>query len=159
MGIDVSALKPQTDPHPERMQTYHYLPYRFDSKLEIDFFSQEILPLIKDKKLEVYFNGDDTVTEFKINCYKRTGKLWQYIGKYVPDFLLLSRDQDNRINKIIIIETKGEGFAAKFADKRDFMETEFVQKNNEKFLYLEDTQTPEQRRATTLNAINSFFNE
>lgn len=114
----------------------------------------------------MYFNGDDTVTEFKINCYKRTGKLWQYIGKYVPDFLLLSRDQDNRINKIIIIETKGEGFAAKFADKRDFMETEFVQKNNEKFgyerfkfLYLEDTQTPEQRRATTLNVINSFFNE
>lgn len=164
MGIDVSALKPQTDPHPERTQTYHYLPYRFDSKLEIDFFSQEILPLIKDKKLEVYFNGDDTVTEFKINCYKRTGKLWQYIGKYVPDFLLLSRDQDNRINKIIIIETKGEGFAAKFADKRDFMETEFVQKNNEKFgyerfnfLYLEDTQTPEQRRQKTLQTINNFF--
>ena len=29
MGVDVSALlKPKADPHPERNQTYHYLPYR-----------------------------------------------------------------------------------------------------------------------------------
>ena len=36
MGVDVSALlKPKTDPYPERNQTYHYLPYRFDSGLEM----------------------------------------------------------------------------------------------------------------------------
>ena len=165
MGIDVSTLKPQSDPHPERSQTYHYLPYRFDSKLEIDYFSKEILPLIHGKALELYFNGDDTLTEFKINCYKKIGTQWRYIGKYVPDFLLLSRKENNEIDKIIIIETKGEGFAAKFAERREFMETEFVRKNNEQFgykrfdfLYLEDTLSAEQRRQKTLEAINNFFN-
>lgn len=165
MGIDVSTLKPQSDPHPERSQTYHYLPYRFDSKLEIDYFSKEILPLIHGKELELYFNGDDIITEFKINCYKKHGTQWRYIGKYVPDFLLLSRKENNEIDKIIIIETKGEGFAAKFAERREFMETEFVRKNNERFgykrfnfLYLEDTLSSEQRRQKTLEAINDFFN-
>lgn len=165
LGQDVSALKPQKDPHPERKQTYHYMPYRFDSGLEIEYFSKEILPLINGKPLELYFNGDDTLTEFKINCYKKNGAQWRYIGKYVPDFLLLSRTADNLIDKVIIIETKGEGFAAKFADKREFMQSEFIQKNNEKigysrfeFLYLEDTLTAEQRRQKTLQKINEFFN-
>ena len=165
LGIDVSALRnPLPDPHPERSQTYHYLPYRFDSGLERHFLSQEILPLIKEKALEVYFNGDDTLTEFKIDCYKRVGNHWRYIGRYVPDFLLLSRNEQNEIDKVIIIETKGEGFAAKFKDRLDFM-SEFVKKNNDKFgyrrfyfLYLEDTIPPEQRRQKTLAAIKNFFN-
>ncbi len=165
LGQDVSKLMPQQDPHPERNQTYHYLPYRFDSSLEKDYFSTEILPLIKDKDLEIYFNGDDTLTEFKINCYNKVGSQWRYIGRYVPDFLLLGRNAENEIDKVIIIETKGEGFAAKFADKRKFMETEFVKKNNEKFgyhrfefLYLEDTMNAEQRRQKTLQTIKDFFN-
>ncbi len=165
MGIDVSTLlKPKSDPHPERSQSYHYLPYRFDSSLEQHFLSEEILPLIKEKALEVYFNGDDTLTEFKINCYSKSGKNWRYIGRYVPDFLLLSRNELKQIDKVIIIETKGEGFAAKFKDKLDFM-SEFVKKNNDMFgyqrfdfLYLEDTLTPEQRRQKTLMAIKDFFN-
>ena len=165
LGIDVSALRnPKPDPHPERNQTYHYLPYRFDSGLERHFLSQEVLPLIREKALEVYFNGDDTLTEFKINCFKRIGNNWRYIGRYVPDFLLLSRNEQKQIDKVIIIETKGEGFAAKFKDRLDFM-SEFVKKNNDKFgyqrfdfLYLEDTITPEQRRQKTLAAIKNFFN-
>lgn len=165
LGQDVSKLMPQQDPHPERNQTYHYLPYRFDSSLEKDFFSTEIIPLIKDKNLEIYFNGDDALTEFKINCYNKVGSQWRYIGRYVPDFLLLSRNAKNEIDKVIIIETKGEGFAAKFADKRKFMETEFVMKNNEKFgyrrfdfLYLEDTLNADQRRQKTIKAVKDFFN-
>ena len=165
LGQDVSALKPQTDPHPERTQTYHYLPYRFDSNLEVDYFSKEVLPLINGKALELYFNGDDTLTEFKINCYKKHGMQWRYIGKYVPDFLLLSRNEANQIDKVIIIETKGEGFAPAFADKKAFMETEFISKNNEQFgykrfefLYLEDTLTADERRQRTLEAIGNFFN-
>ena len=166
MGVDVSALiKPKTDPYPERNQTYHYLPYRFDSGLEMRFLSEEILPLIKDKGLEVYFNGDDTLTEFKINCYAKSGNKWQYRGKYVPDFLLISRNEDKQIDKVIIIETKGEGFAAKFKDRLDFIQNEFVQKNNDAFgykrfdfLYLEDTLSAEQRRKKTIHAINDFFN-
>ncbi len=165
MGVDVSALKPQSDPHPERNQTYHYLPYRFDSKLEIDYFSTEILPLIHGKALELYFNGDDTLTEFKINCYKKQGIHWQKIKGYVPDFLLISRNEEKKIEKILIIETKGEGFAPAFAEKKAFMEEQFVPMNNERygykrfdFLYLEDTLTAEQRRQKTLTAINDFFN-
>ena len=165
LGIDVSALRnPKSDPHPERSQTYHYLPYRFDSGLEKHFLSQEVLPLIKGKNLEVYFNGDDTLTEFKIDCFKRVDRNWQRIGGYVPDFLMLSRNADKQIDKVLIIETKGEGFAAKFKDRLDFM-SEFVKKNNDKFgyqrfdfLYLEDTITPEQRRQKTLTAIKNFFN-
>ena len=152
------------DPHPERKQTYHYLPYRFDSGLEREFFKDSILPYLKDKPLEIYFNGDDSLTEFKIDCYKQVGKEWTYIGKYVPDFLLLSRKDDGTIHRIIIIETKGEGFAAKFADRKKFMETEFIQKNNERFgyerfhfLYLEDTQSKEEREKLTIKTIIEFF--
>ena len=164
MGIDVSALRhPKPDPHPERKQTYHYLPYRFDSGLEMRFLSEEILPLIKNKGLEVYFNGDDTLTEFMISCYTKTNRGWRYIGKYVPDFLLIKRNDEKQIDKVIIIETKGEGFAAKFKERKEFMK-EWVDRNNEQFgyprfsfLYLEDTLTSEQRRQKTLQAINDFF--
>ena len=104
------------------------------------------------------------MTEFKIDCYRQSGKEWRYIGKYVPDFLLISRNADKQIHKIIIIETKGEGFAAKFADKRNFIETEFIKKNNEKFgyprfsfLYLEDTLSREEQERRTLRAINQFL--
>lgn len=164
MGLEMPKL---SDPHPERSQTYHYLPYRFDSKLEREFFWESMLPILKERypALEFYFNGDDTLTEFKIDCYKQKGNEWQYIGKYVPDFLLLKRDDAGKINKIIIIETKGEGFAAKFADRRQFMETEFIRKNNERFgyerfcfLYLEDTLSKEMREMQTLQTIEHFFN-
>lgn len=147
----------------ENNQTYHYLPYHFDSKFETDYFSSSLRTIIKDKQLEVYFNGEDELTAFKIRCYKQNGKQWSYIGKYAPDFLLLSRDVQNNIKQVIIIETKGEGFAAKFADRRNFM-SEFVKRNNEKFgydkfsfLYIEDTLSPKERDILTINAINQFF--
>ena len=165
MGIDTSSLVPKKDSHPEREKSYHYLPYHFDSRLEIEYFADSILPIIKDKNLEIYFNGDDSLTEFKIDCYRQKGNSWQYIGKYVPDFLLMSRNANNEIHKVIIIETKGEGFAAKFAERKNFMRT-FVQKNNDKygyprfdFLYLEDTISKEERERLTLEAINNFFND
>ena len=165
LGIDTSSLAPKKDPHPEREKSYHYLPYHFDSRFEIEYFADSILPIIKDKNLEVYFNGDDTLTEFKIDCYRQKGNSWQYIGKYVPDFLLMSRDANNEIHKVIIIETKGEGFATKFAERKSFMKT-FVQRNNERFgydrfdfLYLEDTISKEERERQTLQAINNFFND
>ncbi|MBO5466905.1 MAG: DEAD/DEAH box helicase family protein [Prevotella sp.] len=165
LGIDTSALMPKQDPHPEREKTFHYLPYHFDSGLEVEYFKDSILPYVTDKNLEVYFNGDDTLTEFKIDCFCKKAGRWQYIGKYVPDFLLLSRNSDNEIHKVIIIETKGEGFAAKFAERKEFMRT-FIQKNNEKFgysrfdfLYLEDTMSRVERERRTIQAIDNFFND
>ena len=145
-------------------KTYHYLPYRFDSSFEIGYFSDFLQAIIRDKQLEFYFNGDDNLTDFKIRCYKKSGKNWGLLGNYTPDFLVISRDNQGAIKQILIIETKGEGFAAKFAERRQFMEEEFVKLNNEhfgynrfSFLYIEDTMTPAEQDERTINAINQFF--
>lgn len=154
----------ETDPHPERLQTYQYLPYKFDSQLEVGYFSGCLISLLKDTDLEYYFNGDDNLTEFKIRCYKKHGSHWQYDGLYVPDFIILSRDAEGDIDRICIIETKGEGYADKFADRLSFIQDTFVPKNNDafgcerfKFLYLKETETVEQRILKTKNIINDFF--
>lgn len=153
--------------HPERNHTYHYLPYHFDSPLERDFFARLIrLKTLEDKKLEFYFNGDDTLTELKIDCFCSQGRSWRYIGKYVPDFVLLSRTPEGSIYKILIMETKGRGYAPLFAERRRFMESEFVKKNNNlfgynrfDFLYLEDTLPLEKLLALTQQAITQFFDD
>ena len=146
-------------------KTYHYLPYMFDSGFEIRYFAERLLTAVADRPLEIYFNGDDTLTEFKINCYHRVGERWNYIGRYVPDFLMLQRDDKGKIHKVLIIETKGEGYAAKFVPRREFMEQEFLRLNNEKFgyqrfdfLYIEDTMTPDEQTIKTINRIKQFFN-
>lgn len=145
-------------------KTYHYLPYKFDSSFEISYFSDSLHAIIRDKQLEFYFNGDDNLTDFKIRCYKKHGKNWSLLGNYTPDFLVISRDEQGAIKQILIIETKGEGFAAKFAERRQFMEEEFVKLNNERFgynrfsfLYIEDTMTPAEQDKKTITAINQFF--
>ncbi len=152
------------DTHPERNQTYHYLPYRFDSNLEKEYFVQGLIPMMKDKQLEYYFNGDETLTEFKIRCYRKVGKHWEYDGLYYPDFLVLSRDAEGKIDRVCIIETKGEGYAAKFKERKDFMEKVFVPLNNQAFrrerfhyLYLKDTDSVEKRMVNTMKMINEFF--
>ena len=158
------VLSDNSDRHHERKQTYHYLPYHFDSGLERTVFSEELLPLIRERKLEVYFNGDDTLTEFKINCYKKTDGKWEYLGKYVPDFLMVSRTPDGQLHKVAIIETKGEGFAAKFNDRRHFMEEYFVPRNNSeygydkfRFVYFEETLDKKSRLALLNKTITDFF--
>ena len=145
-------------------KTYHYLPYKFDSSFEINYFSKSLQTIIHDKQLEFYFNGDDNLTDFKIRCYKKKGKTWRPLGNYTPDFLVISRNEQGAIKQILIIETKGEGFATKFAERRRFMEEEFVKLNNERFgynrfsfLYIEDTMTPPEQDKKTITAINQFF--
>lgn len=152
------------DEFPERNQTYHYLPYRFDSNMEREYFVDGLRPLLKGKQLEYYFNGDETLTEFKIRCYKKVGKHWQYDGLYYPDFLVLSRDAEGKIDRICIIETKGEVYASKFKERLRFMREEFVPRNNEafhrerfQFLYLEDTDSVEVRMAKTVRMLKEFF--
>lgn len=154
------------DPHPERLQTYQYLPYRFDSALELEYFTKALQVVMKDRRLEYYFNGDDTLTDFKIRTYRKTASgHWMYDGLYVPDFLMVSRTPEGDIDRICIIETKGEGYAPKFKDRLKFMEETFVPKNNEQygrqrfsFLYLKDTDGHEARVKKTIEMINEFFN-
>lgn len=160
----VEQSKLPKDEFPERNQTYHYLPYRFDSNFEKNYFVQGLLPLLKGKQLEYYFNGDDTLTEFKIRCYKKVGKHWQYDGLYYPDFLVLSRDGEGNIDRICIIETKGEVYAPKFKERLQFVRDVFVTKNNKafhrerfQFLYLEDSESVEMRMAKTVRMLKEFF--
>ncbi len=120
--------------------------FPFDSQFEKTFLQQILQDHdVQNLNLEVYFNGDDTLTEFKIDCYTKTKhQKWQKIGAYYPDFLLIQRKND-KIHRLLIIETKGAIYAHAFADKRHFVETEFLKLNNDKFgynrfdfLYLQD---------------------
>ncbi len=123
-------------------------------------------PSQETMELEYYFNGDETLTEFKIRCYRKVGKHWEYDGLYYPDFLVLSRDTEGKIDRVCIIETKGEGYAAKFKERKDFMEKVFVPQNNKAFhrerfhyLYLSDSDSVEKRMANTMQMINDFFKD
>lgn len=165
-GLDTSSLREQPDPHPERKSTYHYLPYRFDSGLEYEMFQSALnLDYMKEKQLELYFNGDENLTDFHIECYHHDGSHWHRLGNYFPDFLLLQR-RDGAIHKVMIIETKGTLYAGKFALRRKFMERTFVPQNKEhfgyqrfSFLYLEDSVPQQERKARLIEAIKTYFND
>ncbi len=162
------TLRKQNSSHPQKDRSFHYLPYRTDSSFEQTFL-KELLGLndIVSLGLEVYYNGDRSMTEFKIKCYKNAKGKWSYIGLYTPDFLIIKR-KEGKIHKAIIVETKGDIYKndPAFKDKRTFMETEFAKKNNEAFgyqrfdyLYLEDTLSESDRILTTHNKICEFFKE
>ena len=162
------TLRKQNSSHPQKDRSFHYLPYRTDSTFEQTFLT-EVLGLndVVSLGLEVYYNGDRAMTEFKIKCYKNTSGKWSYVGLYTPDFLIIKR-QDGKIHKAIIVETKGDIYKndPAFKDKRTFMETEFAKKNNEAFgyqrfdyLYLEDTLSEKDRIIKTHSKILDFFKE
>ena len=162
------TLRKQNTSHPQKNRSFHYLPYCTDSAFEQTFLS-EVLGFddIASLGLEVYYNGDRSMTEFKIKCYKNAKGKWSYVGLYTPDFLIIKR-KDGKIHKAIIVETKGDIYKNDpvFKDKRAFMENEFAKKNNEAFgynrfdyLYLEDTLSESDRILTTHNKICEFFKE
>lgn len=160
-------IRKQHSSHPAKDRSFHYLPYKTDSSFE-QLFLQEILILdeVQTLGLEVYYNGDRTLTEFKIRCYKKSGGKWQYIGMYTPDFLIIKR-KSGVIHKVVIVETKGKIYAndPTFVDKREFM-SEFTRQNNTAFgysrfdyLYLEDSLSEDKRITQTHMAISKFFVE
>ena len=142
----LEQLQAKYSSHPEKDRSFHYLPYKMESNFE-KFFLEQVLTLASAKKrrLEIYYNGDKTLTEFKIRCYKGSGGRKRCIGMYTPDFLIIKR-KDGKIYKAIIVETKGvlyakdEGFQLKA-----FVEKEFIEINENKcgyprfkYLYLEN---------------------
>lgn len=162
------SIRAKAQPYPMKDKTFHYLPYHTDSTFEQIFLS-EILKVdaVKQNDLEVYYNGDETLTEFRIKCYERRGNRYNYIGIYTPDFLLIQR-KNGKIYKALIVETKGKLYSRDpvFAKKRQFTETDFLQKNNELFgykkfdyLYLEDSMTDKERIIKTIVELQSFFSE
>lgn len=164
----LEMLRKQHSSHPQKDRSFHYLPYHTDSSFEQTFL-KEVLTFDEVERLglEVYYNGDRAMTEFKIKCYRRMTGGWCYVGMYTPDFLILRR-RDGKIYKAIIVETKGGIYAndPAFRDKRTFMETEFSRYNNQAFgyerfeyLYLEDTLPAAERIRQTHEKICGFFEE
>ena len=169
MGItDTSKIQEKQELLKLKDRTLHYSPYIFDdSNFEHDVF-EEILKLdpFKNKDIEIYYNGDRFVSNFKVKCYKKEGDRIYPIGMYTPDFLLLKRNSEGEITKILILETKGEAYSKKFVDKKKFMDETFVPLNNKEygydrfdFLYIEDTLRRAERISRITDALNKFFKE
>jgi len=160
-------------PVKSKNQTFHYLPYNFggsgSSGFEIETLQKALqLSDFKNKGLEIYYNGERGLTEFFINCFAKERKYWKNIGKYTPDFLMIKRKEKNTIHKVLIIETKGSVYAQDktFLKKKNFVETEFLKLNKEKFgyqrfdfLYLEDSKDIAANITKLNNKINQFFND
>ena len=168
-GYDDTAkkLREQNTAYINKDRSFHYLPYHTDSDFEQTFL-KEVLSFDKIQKLglEVYYNGDRSMTEFKIKCYKNDGSKWNSVGLYTPDFLIIKRE-DGEIHKVLIVETKGKIYAndPSFKDKKAFMETKFNEQNEDKYgykrfdyLYLEDTLLEKERINLTSKKIDEFFN-
>ena len=162
------VMRKQNSSHPQKNRSFHYLPYRTDSSFEQTFLEQVLaMAEVENMNLEVYYNGDRAMTEFKIKCYKGDAGAWRYVGMYTPDFLIVKR-KDGKIRKAIIVETKGAIYAndPTFKDKRAFMEREFTRQNNKAFgyerfeyLYLEDSFPEAERIRLTHEMICAFFKE
>ena len=166
--VILEMLRKQSSSHPQKNRSFHYLPYRTDSSFEQTFLEQVLaMAEVENMDLEVYYNGDRAMTEFKIKCYRGDAGAWKYVGMYTPDFLIVKR-KDGKIQKAIIVETKGAIYAndPTFKDKRSFMEREFTRRNNEAFgyerfeyLYLEDSFPEAERIRLTHEMICAFFKE
>jgi type III restriction enzyme len=154
-------------------KSFHYLPYNFggggSSGFEIETLQKALsLSDFQNKDLEIYYNGERGLTEFVINCFAKEGKYWKNIGKYTTDFLIVKRTAKDKIHKALLIETKGALYAEDkvFQRKKNYVETEFIKINQEKFgyqrfdfLYLEDSKSIDANIVKLNNKINDFFKE
>lgn len=150
-------------------RSFHYLPYDFrQSKFEMSFL-QEVFSLkeFQAQGLEIYYNGERNLTSFQILCYARQKKSWKYVGRYTPDFLILKR-QEGTIHKVLIVETKGSGFADQkgFQLRKNFVESDFIKMNNDKFgycrfdyLYLADNEEMTRNLAKLQTSITDLFKD
>lgn len=115
--------------------SFNYIPYKMDSEFEQNAL-QEMLKLSELSGYEVYFNGykDDKLQSFWIQTPR---------GRYTPDFLILKRKEGKQyrkdskidIEKILILETKGQPYYNdEFKSKEKFVNEEFL-KHNKHFKY------------------------
>jgi len=176
MVMPYDSFKADKDYSPtvkSKNNSFHYLPYNFggsgSSGFEIETLQKTLqLSDFKNKQLEIYYNGERGLTEFVINCFAKEGKYWKNIGKYTTDFLIIKRTEKDKIHKALLIETKGALYAEDkvFQKKKNYVETEFLKLNQEKFgyqrfdfLYLEDSKNIVANITKLNNKINNFFND
>jgi hypothetical protein len=148
-------------------KSFHYLPYSFKQ----GDFEKTILEqffTFNFDGLEIYYNGERGLSEFVIECFKKLPNSYKYIGRYTTDFLIIKRDEQNTIQKVLILETKGEGFAndEKFKAKKEFVDGEFIATNNKAFgynkfdfLYLEDSEQLDENLDILDEKIKNFFKD
>jgi len=167
------ADKDYSLPVKSKNHSFHYLPYNFggsgSSGFEIETLQKALqLADFKNKELEIYYNGERGLTEFVINCFAKEGRYWKNVGKYTTDFLVVKRTAKDKIHKALLIETKGFVYAEDkvFQKKKNYVETEFLKLNKEKFgyqrfdfLYLEDSKDIAANITKLNNKINQFFND
>jgi hypothetical protein len=84
---------------------FHYTPYNFDSRPEKDFFEKVLqqLNLNPDDVEDIYFIGDSTKTDFRVD-YKGDDGRWH---DYTPDFVIRRKD-----GRCVIVEIKSAQFQA-----------------------------------------------
>ncbi len=169
MGFNSNSVKKFSRAVISKDRTFHYLPYNFfQSRFELKFLQETLnLSLFIESGLELYYNGEKQLTEFRIVCFEKKNKQWRRVGLYTPDFLIIKR-KDKKIFKILIVETKGRGFAdqQEFVARRNFIESEFLKINNEKFgynrfdyLYLPDSNKIDDNLRFFSDKIKIFFRE
>lgn len=151
-------------------RTFHYIPYVFSQSSFEKSFLKNILTLnkfVKDDLLEVYYNGDHNISSFRIECFKNEDKKVKKVGLYTPDFLIIKR-LNNKVNKVLIIETKGKGYKnqQEFIDRKNYIENDFIPFNNKKigykkfdYLYVEDSLKENEIISMLNNKIYEFFKE
>lgn len=166
MAQSIATTLPPALAHKDH--TLHYLPYDFASSgFELQFLETVLgLGVFQDKRLELYYNGARGLTDFVIQCYAQTNGGWNRIGKYTPDFLILQRTAPETIHKVLIVETKGSGFAEQkeFQARKKFVETEFLLLNRARFgyqkfeyLFIRDDAALAAQLAALTDKMNAFF--
>lgn len=152
-----SYIDPKDNPN---LKTYHTIPYHFDSTLERNYFAELLLGIIKEYDVEVYYNGEPNLTQFSIQCYRPDGNDWVHVRKYTPDFLILRRNAENQIERLLILETKGQVYANDFRQQKEFVENWFLKKNAGRFQfhYIEGKTKVEAQEVVRLQQkIKDFF--
>ena len=150
-------------------RTFHYIPYVFNQSSFEKIFLKDVLTLnkFKNSNLEIYYNGDHNISSFKIECFKSEDKKIKKVGLYTPDFLVINR-KDNKVHKVLIIETKGSGYKnqQEFIDRKNYIEKDFIPFNNKKmgykkfdYLYLEDSLNENEIMSLINDKILEFFKE
>lgn len=146
---------------------YHYIPYRFGSPFEEEFF-RAVLGMEETRRLglEVYYNGDRSTPGLRLDCFERNARgSWRGIGVYTPDFLVVQREGAS-IARALIVETKGAGYEGeeRFVKRRLFMEGTFVPEQGElevatryEYLVLSDAQGIDDARNRIREAYKAFF--
>jgi hypothetical protein len=171
--LDEASYQQQSLPVQRAKQSFHYLPYDFSqSGFEKTFIQQALsLGVVQTKGLEVYYNGDRAVTDFSIECFENKGNIgWKRVGKYTPDFLIVQRDASRQhLRKVLIVETKGEGFAAQpsFQKRKAFVESWFLSQHEQaqahfpafEYLFIQDDEPEAHFLSKLEHEITLFFAE